>query len=80
VAGGDGAAPAAWAMGRPARAGPRPAAVVDGGLAGRRRGCGQWAAAGRGRRDSGRRDGDGRQRRGWLRRRRPRRAERKERA
>jgi hypothetical protein len=34
VAGGDGAAPAVWAMGRPARAGPRPAAGVDGGRGG----------------------------------------------
>jgi hypothetical protein len=34
VAGGDGAAPAVWATGRPARAGPRPAAGVDGGRGG----------------------------------------------
>jgi hypothetical protein len=47
VAGSDGAAPAVWAMGR---AGPRPAAGVDGGRAGRRRDCG--------RQGSGRRGGD----------------------
>jgi hypothetical protein len=34
VAGGDGAAPAVWATGRPVRAGPRPVAGVDGGWGG----------------------------------------------
>jgi hypothetical protein len=52
MAGGDGAAPAVWAMGRPARAGPRPAVSVDGG-----RGGDDWAATARLVADGG--DGDG---------------------